>query len=196
MRKTRILVALTALFVVSGAVLAADLPNRGITPGAVDPAVTQENIDQTICAHTRPSWSKSHRPPVSLTNRIKREQIRLYGYAETDPRKYEEDHLVPISIGGLSYSEPQYAQLQGRNAANLWPQPRNTITPWGAEKKDELEYALWKAVCRRKIGLSEAQAAFSANWIKAYDRYADLRVQYPSPFSGRLEDGAQIDRQR
>jgi len=175
-------------FLAAGAVLAADLPNRGISPGAVDLAVTPENIATTICAHSHPSWSKAHRPPASLTNRIKREQIRLYGYADTDPRNYEEDHLVPISIGGLSYSEPEFAHITGRQAANLWPEPRKTITQWSAEKKDELEYVLWKAVCHRDIGLREAQAAFTSNWIKAYDHYAPLRAKYPSPFAGRTED--------
>lgn len=179
---------IAAILLATTVASAADLPNRAISPGSVDPTVTPENIDSTICAHTRPSWSKSHRPPAQLTNRIKREQIRLYGYADRNPRNYEEDHLIPISIGGLSYSEPEYSYITGREAANLWPEPRSTITQWSAELKDELEYAMWKAVCHHDIGLREAQSAFSTNWISAYQQYSNIRAKYPNPFSGRLGD--------
>jgi hypothetical protein len=149
-------------------------------------AVTPENVDSTICARTRPTWAKAHRPPAALTNRLKREQIRLYGYSDRDPRHYEEDHLVPISLGGLSYSAPEHAMISGREAANLWPQPRTTITERGAEKKDELEYALFRAVCRHEIGLREAQAAFTTNWIKAYQEYASVRTRHK--LRARFED--------
>lgn len=162
------------------------LPNPALTPGAVDPAVTPENIHQTICAHTRPSWSKMHRPPRKLTGRVKHEQIKLYGYDDRNKRDYEEDHLVPISIGGLSYSEPQYAHIRGADAKNLWPEPRAALTSESAEKKDELEYALWKGVCHGDISLREAQRAFMDNWIAAFDRYSALREKYRSPYAGRL----------
>jgi hypothetical protein len=186
MRTARSLLLVSILFSASFVASAADLPNRGITPGAVDPSVTPENIHQTICAYSHPSWSKAHRPPMELTNRLKREQIALYGYAEKSPRLYEGDHLIPISIGGLSYSEPQYASISGEDARNFWAEPRNTITQWGAEKKDELEYSMWKAVCKGDIGLREAQEAFSTNWVKSYDRYANLRAKYRSPYSGTI----------
>jgi hypothetical protein len=180
------LTALVGVILQASALFASDLPNRGITPGAVDPAVTAENIDHTICAHTRPTWSKAHRPPRELTSRLKREQIKLYGYSDKDGRHYEEDHLVPISIGGLSYGEPQYANIAGKDAVNLWPQPRDTITRWSAEKKDELEYSLFKGVCAHEVPLHEAQEAFMTNWIKAYQIYSGLRAKYPSPFAGRI----------
>lgn len=174
-----------SMLLFSTVIWAADLPNRSITPGAVDPAVTPENIDQTICAHSHPSWSKAHRPPARLTNRLKREQIRLYGYAETSPKLYEEDHLVPISIGGLSYSESEYVGIRGEQALNLWPEPRTTISAWGAEKKDRLEFALWKAVCRHDIGLREAQDAFMSNWIKSFEKYQELIRRYQDPLAGK-----------
>ena len=175
LRVTRFACAL-ALAALSFNALSADLPNRALTPGAVDPAVTPENVDLTVCARVRPTWAKAHRPPVALTNRLKREQIRLYGYSDKDPRHCEEDHLVPISLGGLSYSASEHAMISGRDAANLWPQPRTTITEWGAEKKDE----------RHEIGLREAQAAFTTNWIKAYQEYASVRTRHK--LRARFED--------
>lgn len=41
-------IALALLFAVRLA-LAGDLPNPRMTPGAIDPSVTQENIHKTVC---------------------------------------------------------------------------------------------------------------------------------------------------
>jgi len=163
------------LLAFSSGAMAADLPNRSITPGAADPRVTQENIHETIC---RPyvkgqlSWSKQNRPPLEYTNRLKMAQIQQYGYADTDPRHYEQDHLEPISVGG-SPTDPK----------NEWPEPRTTVTQWGAEKKDALEWAMYKAVCNGDISLADAQSAFSTNWIKAYQQYENTLIsKYPNPY--------------
>src|ERR1700687_1954524 len=40
------------------------LPDPKCTPGAVDPSVTQDNIDSTICVS---GYTKTVRPPVSVT---------------------------------------------------------------------------------------------------------------------------------
>lgn len=138
--------------------LAGDLPDPSFTPGALNPDVTQENIDSTICIK---GWTKTIRPPAYYTNRLKKVQIREYGYYDANPRDYEEDHLVPLSVGGNPTDQ-----------RNLWPEPRNS--EWGAARKDELELALYKAVCRREISLAEARQAFSTNWITAYKRYQNL----------------------
>ena len=44
---------------------------------------------------------------------LKRRQIAAYGYTDTDPRDYEEDHLIPLELGGAP-GDPR----------NLWPQER------------------------------------------------------------------------
>lgn len=141
---------------------ASDLPNPTMTPGAINPEVTQANVHITICVK---GWTKTVRPPKFYTNKLKREQIRQYGYANTDPRDYEEDHLIPLSVGG-NPMDPR----------NLWPQPRNS--EWNADRKDELEFVLYMAVCRGEVSLAEAQAAFATNWIDAYRRYEPLRRKY------------------
>ena len=74
----------------AAATLAGELPDPTHTPGALNPEVTQESIGATIC---RRGWTSTIRPPASYTNDLKRQQLAEYGYADRDPRHYEEDHL-------------------------------------------------------------------------------------------------------
>ena len=134
------------------------LPNPSLTPGAIDPRVTQANIDQTIC---RPGgYTRSVRPPESYTERLKRAQIRQYGYADRRMGDYEEDHLVELAVGGAP-SDPR----------NLWPQPHQAAGGWGSYAKDRLELRLHDLVCARRVSLAAAQSALATNWIAAYKRY-------------------------
>jgi hypothetical protein len=142
--------------------VAADLPDPALTPGAINPDVTQANIDTTVCVK---GWTKTVRPPASYTNRLKKLQIRHLGYVDSNPRDYEEDHLIPLSLGG-----------HPTDARNLWPQPRKS--EWSAARKDELEFALYKGVCHGEVSLDDAQRAFAANWIEAYKEYRSLLQRY------------------
>lgn len=144
--------------VLSGAALAqSSLPDPTLTPGAINPAVTQESIGETICAR---GWSRGVRPPEGYTEALKRRQIREYGYADRRLRDYEEDHLVPEGLGG-SPTDPR----------NLWPQPRDPADGWTAEMKDRLEARLIRLVCARRVPLAEAQQAIARDWHAAYQRY-------------------------
>ena len=134
---------------------AGDLPDPRFSPGAINPRITQANIAETICVK---GYSKTVRPPVYYTNKLKLIQIESYGYADTDPRDYEQDHLIPISLGGDPVSP-----------LNEWPEPR--IGYWNAVRKDTLEFALYKMVCAGQITLTEAQHAFASDWIVAYKHY-------------------------
>jgi hypothetical protein len=119
-------------------------------PGATNPDVTQDNVRTTICA---PGWSQSVRPSKQYTNALKRSQLA----GRADPRLYEEDHLIPLSLGGAP-SDPR----------NLWPQL------WeDAREKDRLEKRLHRLVCLRRhaLPLSEAQRAIATDWQAAYRRY-------------------------
>jgi hypothetical protein len=75
-----IFLQLAALYLIAAGTASAQqsLPNLVLTPGAVDPRVTQANIDQTICV---PGWAKSVRPPERYMENLKRQQIEEYGYA-------------------------------------------------------------------------------------------------------------------
>jgi hypothetical protein len=127
-------------------------PDRTCTPGVANPAVNQGNIAQTIC---KSGWTATVRPPASYTDRLKVQQIAEYGYTDTNPADYEEDHLMPLELGG-NPTDPH----------NLWPQKRQAST--GASDKDELENYLHRSVCAGQKPLSQAQHDITTDWVAAY----------------------------
>jgi hypothetical protein len=132
-------------------------PNPQITPGATNPDVTQDNIGQTIC---KPGWTATVRPPASYTNNLKREGIVQYGYTDSNLNDYEEDHFIPIELGG-SPTDPN----------NLWPEPYNTEVNGkvvGAIQKDLVENLLRKQVCNGTITLKDAQDQIARDWYMVY----------------------------
>jgi hypothetical protein len=131
-------------------------PNPARTPGAINPGITQENIRETIC---NPRWStKSIRPEASYTNRLKIEQIAEYGYSDSRLRDYEEDHFIPLELGG-NPTDPK----------NLWPQPFETSIPdGGAHAKDKVENYLHAEVCSGTLTLNEAQREIAEDWYRVY----------------------------
>ncbi len=134
------------------------LPDPARTPGSINPNVTEANLATTICAI---GWTKSVRPPAAYTNALKVVQIREYGYADRRLADYEEDHLVPLEIGGAP-----------RDPANLWPEPRTAILPdgtsVGAGAKDGLENYLNHRVCAGTIPLADAQRLIAGDWIAGW----------------------------
>lgn len=133
------------------------LPDPVLTPGATSTAVTQADVHGTICMR---GYTRSVRPPREYTERLKRVQIREYGYRDRWLRDYEEDHLIALELGGSPTS-----------SRNLWPQPRRVVGGWGSHRKDRLENRLNYLVCRGRVPLSAAQRAIATNWIAAYRRY-------------------------
>jgi hypothetical protein len=135
------------------------LPDPGLTPGSVNPNVTQENLDSTVCLR---GWTATVRPPSAYTSALKLAQIVEYGYADRSPSHYQEDHLVPLEVGGAP-----------RDPRNLWPQPNEVHLPdgtvVGSAAKDGLEDYLHAAVCARAIPLADAQRAAAGDWIAAWE---------------------------
>jgi hypothetical protein len=115
------------------------LPIRSITPGALNPNVRQGTIRRTIC---KAGWTAKVRPPVSYTSTLKAKQMPIYELGGS-PSLYEEDHLIPLELGGAP-----------RNPKNLWPEPRTQ-----AKKSDPLETKLKRQVCKRQITLARARTA-------------------------------------
>lgn len=148
------------------------VPDPARTPGALNPDITQETFHQRICVE----GAAQYRPAASYTNGLKRKQIRDFGYDNQNPADYEEDHLIPLSLGG-----------HPRSPKNLWPQPRRA--EWGADRKDQLEFALYKAACKGEISLADAQAAFTHDWTASYQRYKPLIRKYK--FKGEGEGGGE-----
>ena len=135
-------------------------PDPVRTPGATNPNITQANIGQTICNPDRLQWStRAIRPPVSYTNPLKAQQIREYGYGDTNLQAYEEDHLISLELGG-SPTDPK----------NLWPEPyKATVSDGGARFKDRVENYLHDQVCTGKLSLQAAQRQIVEDWYQVYD---------------------------
>ena len=79
-----------------------------LTPGALNRNVTQRTIGATVCVH---GWTRTIRPPASYTSRLKLVQMRQY-HESGSPSRYEEDHLIPLELGGHPTSPKK-----------LWPEP-------------------------------------------------------------------------
>lgn len=123
------------------------LPDPKCTPGVA--AITDASV---ICAAGY--TTKSVRPSVSYTNNLKVQQIAQYGYTDTSTKDYEEDHLIPLEIGG-SPTDPK----------NLWPELWNG--PLGAHVKDLTENRCHKEVCGGQISITQAQTEIATDWQTA-----------------------------
>ncbi len=129
------------------------LADRLCTGGAVDSRVSQSNIAATIC---RSGYTETVRPPVSVTEPIKRQRMTTYGI-NAPLALYELDHLIPLELGGAT------------TTANLWPEP--LAGSRGAHRKDDLENALRSQVCSGAVSLAVAQLAIATNWEDAYQTF-------------------------
>jgi hypothetical protein len=133
------------------------LPISSVTPGATNPAVTQSNIASTICTS---GYTKTIRPSSSYTTALKIKQLAgtYKRYGSTKTSLVEEDHLIPLEIGGSP-----------KSVDNLWAQLWDGA--WGARKKDQLENKIHTMVCSKAMTLAKAQAIFATNWIDGFKVY-------------------------
>ena len=120
-------------------------PDPTCTPGALNPAVTQATIDQTICVG---GWTATVRPPESVTEPEKLASIAAYGDGGSI-HDYEYDHLVSLELGGAL-----------NDARNLWPEPGASPNP-----KDSVENALHRMVCDGQLRLAQAQHIVATGWV-------------------------------
>jgi hypothetical protein len=118
------------------------LANPGLTPGSLNPVVTQATIRSTICVR---GWTATVRPPSSYTSALKEQQMPEY-HESGPPSGYQEDHLISLELGG-NPTDPR----------NLWPEPY----PRAAEV-DKVENALNAKVCSGALSLAQAQHDESA----------------------------------
>jgi len=137
-----LLLALTVLAVVvmrgrHGGASQAVLASWTLTPGVLNPDVTQATIGQTICVR---GWTRTIRPPSDYTTELKRKQLADYGL-HGGLSAYQEDHLISLELGGHP-TDPR----------NLWPEPY----PRAADV-DQVENQLNEAVCSGRMSLADAQ---------------------------------------
>ncbi|WP_075736897.1 hypothetical protein [Streptomyces acidiscabies] len=127
------------------------LPDPSCQPGALNPDVTQDTIGSTICVS---GWTATVRPSSSYTTALKKQQIVEYGYSDTSTADYEEDHFIPLELGGAP-----------KDPENLWPEPEYGDKTAG--NKDTVENKLKKAVCAGQVNLTDAQNAIASDWTTA-----------------------------
>ncbi len=92
---------------------------------------------------------------MSVTDRIKREQMAAYGLVGVPAADEELDHLVSLELGGAP-----------ADVANLWPEPWNGDS--NAHQKDAVENFLHEEVCRGGMQLAEAQRQIATDWHTVY----------------------------
>jgi hypothetical protein len=68
-----------------------------------------------------------------------------------DPSHYEEDHLVPLELGG-----------DGRDPKNLWPEPHAGKN--NSFDKDKVENYLRRQVCSGTMTAEAAQSGIANDW--------------------------------
>lgn len=144
MIKSFIIILVTSTFS-----LASDYPFDW-APGALDPDCTVEKV----CV---PGYTRTVRPYVTYTNRLKAKQIKEH--PEIDCSKGAElDHVIPLELCG----DPT-------NIKNLSIEPYFPIP--GAHEKDWVEDALHKQVCNNQMSLEEAQYRIVHSWVNYYNTY-------------------------
>jgi hypothetical protein len=121
-------------------------PDEKLTPGALDPKVTGQTIEKTICRH---GYTAAVRDVSEAT---KKEVMARYGLDPRNLHDYEIDHWVSLEVGGLN------------TITNLWPQPIAE-----AREKDVVETWLHRQVCKGAMTLKEAQSEIPL-WPQVYKK--------------------------
>lgn len=113
----------------------------------LDPRVTQSTIASTIAVK---GYTKTVRPPSSVTGRIKSLLMRQHGYTDS-PSDYELDHFLPLECGGSS------------NLSNLWLEPIGD-----ARLKDKDENRAHSMVVSGVWTLAQGQQYIRDHWTIHY----------------------------
>lgn len=143
--------------------------------GFRDPKISDQNIDQTICAG---GYSKTVRPAVSVTTPFKEQISAIYGLK--DPLEdYEGDHLIPIEDGGCpgpkecgdnfvkNFFDQPYCTNGGGCTAN---DPRGyNDNQMGAHQKDLVENFIHKELCSHKISLERVSYYLPLHWTECFN---------------------------
>jgi hypothetical protein len=124
------------------------LPDPNCTPGAIDPAVTQDNIASTIC---KSGYTKNVR--ATDTEKFKVLSLNQYGIKSAKTTEY--DHLISLQLGGTNA------------VSNLWVEPNKSNAKGTTNPKDAVETRLKNAVCDHKVTLAKAQQAIATDWTTA-----------------------------
>jgi len=169
-------------------------PNAQMTPGKADPRVTQDNIGDNIC---NKGWSTgSVRPPVAVTNKIKVQTMKAYGFTDA-ANHYELDHLMSLQVGGCpdcvenlwpeAYGDQKHPMTQNERAAWNKQHPGATDVLPGSLEKDLVENHVHDEICfgipnakmsmyavkypaKVKVTLARGQEILATDWYACYQK--------------------------
>lgn len=127
------------------------LPDPAVTPGVLNPDVTPDTLQATVCV---PGWTATVRPSDAYTDALKLQDLA----PGMSPDDCEEDHLFALLDGG-----------HPRDRKNLWCMVYDDL--YGARVKDRLETRVGRLLCAGRITLDQARAALSPNWLVGYVQY-------------------------
>lgn len=119
------------------------LPDSVCTPGEV--RTTDAKTSAMVAARNSLGRRRLLRTP------LKRQQLIAYGYADTNPADYEEDHLISLELGG-----------SGADPKNLWPEPHAGKD--NSFDKDKVENWLHRQICSGAMTPGEAQRGINTDW--------------------------------
>lgn len=153
------------------------LPDRKLSPGAVQPGYAMKDI----CPHVNKAL-EAMRPTTAEKARV----YAAYGITSHPAGKYEIDHVIPVELLGLVDMPAVWA------TENLYPEPNDTADPAMIAKyhldaafvhnsKDILEDRLHQLVCSGQLPLSTAQQAIATDWRAAYAQYVGKPPAGSSP---------------
>lgn len=129
-----------------------------------NPAVTQETIQQTTCIK---GWTHTVRPPVYITNVIKKRLLEAQGMTWDQAPAFKLDHVVPLFAGGEPGDLEHQSNFQLQTNAE-------------ASRKDRLEAKIGCMICVEQITLQDGRDAF-LDWRASYHRYARIKCNRPRP---------------
>ena len=130
-------------------------------PIPLNPAVTQATIGTTICV---PGYTKTVRPPVAFTNKLKFKLMAAQGIPRKDAALFELDHKGALTFGGAP-SDPRNLQLQLMDVGPyILPNGKKWTGEVDAKAKDKAEVLANKKICSGAIKLREAQACMWNDW--------------------------------
>jgi hypothetical protein len=162
-------------------------PDSTNTPGEIGTDITQENLRMTVCnrkwtgvnkyTHKPAKGTEILRPPVEVTDKIKAETMKTYGF--TNPADdYELDHFISLELGGCpdcvtnlwpqAYGDAGHPMTQPARAAWNRSHPKDQTVLPGALEKDKVEDHLKTEMCAGTINLARAQEIIGTDWYSCY----------------------------
>jgi len=137
---------------------ASPYPDKKLTPGAIDPAATQQKVIKV--GYTVDARHVTDDTKWQVLVRYKMASGKLdHKKLSTLLKDFEIDHMISLELGGSNV------------VVNLWPQPYTCDVKgenMGARQKDVVETTLHRMMRKGTLTLPQAQKIILTDWVLAY----------------------------